>query len=139
MKYTLVIAAFLGLASARFNAAYDNQLVQRRPAHQSALHLDEDSSSDSDSDEDVQVGEQWVDYTSEIDHSGEHFTPQQSGMIDGGYVRATTARFAADSDDIFMRSMIEQYAFESKNKDGSPTGSFFMTEATAKAAASEVL
>ena len=139
MKYTLVIAALLGLTSARFNAEYDQQLVQSRSAHKSALHLSEDSESDSDSDEDVQVGEQWTDYTAEIDHSGEHFTPAQSGMVDGGYLRATTARFAEDTDDIFMRSMIEQYSFESKNKDGSPTGSFYMTPATTKAAASEVL
>ena len=38
-----------------------------------------------------------------------------------------------------MRSMIQQYAFEHKNKDGSPNGAFFMTPDSTKAAATEVL
>lgn len=60
-------------------------------------------------------------------------------MGDGGYKRVTTPRFSADSDDIFMRSMIENYAQEGKNKDGSPNGQFWMSEANARAASSEVL
>ena len=48
-------------------------------------------------------------------------------------------RFSADSDDVFMRSMIMNYAQEHKNFDGSPNGSFTMTEAAAGAAAREVL
>merc|ERR1719424_674142 len=65
------------------------------------------------------------------------------------YDRVTTPRFASDSDDIFMRSMIEQYALEEKTKvvehddgtksGGEPSGKFWMNGATAKAAASEVL
>jgi hypothetical protein len=58
---------------------------------------------------------------------------------EGGYKRVTTPRFSADSDDIFMRSMIEQYALEGKNKDGSPNGNFQMDEAATRAATSEVL
>jgi len=50
----------------------------------------------------------------------------------GEYARVTPARFAADSDDIFMRSMIEQYALEGKNKDGSPNGQFWIDEAGAR-------
>jgi len=38
-----------------------------------------------------------------------------------------------------MRSMIDQYALEGKNKDGSPNGQFFIDESGARAAASEVL
>ena len=38
-----------------------------------------------------------------------------------------------------MRSMCKTYALEGKNKDGSPNGNFVMDEATARAAASEVL
>ena len=57
----------------------------------------------------------------------------------GGYERVVTPNFAADSDDIFMRSMIQQYAVEKKNKDGSPTGSFWMRESDTRAAAMEVL
>ena len=76
----------------------------------------------------------------DVDHSGEFFKATDSGQLHGGgYERVTTARFASDSDDIFMRSMIEQYALEGKNKDGSPNGAFWMDEAGARAAASEVL
>jgi hypothetical protein len=57
----------------------------------------------------------------------------------GGYERQTPKRFAADSDDIFMRSMIEQYALEQKTKEGYPSGKFWMDEAATRAAASEVL
>jgi len=74
------------------------------------------------------------------DHSGEFFKVTEGGKLGGGgYERVTTSRFAADSDDIFMRSMIEQYALEGKNKDGSPNGQFWMDESAARAAASEVL
>merc|ERR1712071_321061 len=58
---------------------------------------------------------------------------------DGGYKRVTTPRYSADTDDIFMRSMIEQYALEGKNKDGSPNGQFWMDEANTRSAATEVL
>ena len=80
----------------------------------------------------------------EVDHSKEVFQPQDHGQLhtaggESGYERVTPARFSADSDDIFMRSMIEQYAQEHKNKDGSPNGVFTMSEASARAAANEVL
>jgi uncharacterized protein with LGFP repeats len=65
------------------------------------------------------------------------------------YDRITTPRFAADSDDIFMRSMIEQYALEEKTKvvehddgtktGGEPSGKFWMNKQGAFAASSEVL
>ena len=65
------------------------------------------------------------------------------------YERVTTPRFSQDGDDIFMRSMIEQYALEEKTKvvehddgtksGGEPTGKFWMDFNTSKAAASEVL
>jgi hypothetical protein len=76
----------------------------------------------------------------EVDHSKEVFKFTEHDMLgEGGYQRVTTPRFASDSDDIFMRSMIENYAMEGKNKDGSPNGQFWMTEALTKAACSEVL
>merc|ERR1719327_219935 len=65
------------------------------------------------------------------------------------YERVTTPRFSADTDDIFMRSMIENYALEEKTKvvkldnglttGGEPSGKFWMNEAAALAAAKEVL
>ena len=78
---------------------------------------------------------------------GDYFTPHDHEAH--YYERVTTPRFSQDGDDIFMRSMIEQYALEEKTKvvehddgtktGGEPTGKFWMNGATAKAAASEVL
>merc|ERR1719159_2372742 len=65
------------------------------------------------------------------------------------YERVTTPRFSADSDDIFMRSMIEQYALEERTKitlhddgtksGGEPSGKFWMNQSSTMAAAREVL
>jgi hypothetical protein len=38
-----------------------------------------------------------------------------------------------------MRSLIENYAIEMKDKDGKPTGNFFFDKAAAKSAAKEVV
>ena len=65
--------------------------------------------------------------------------PGLSGQLGAGeYARVTPARFATDDDDIFMRSMINNYAIE-KDADGAPSGNFIMNESTMRAAASEVL
>ena len=87
---------------------------------------------ESDSDDLVQLGDDYF-------HAGE------SGSLGAKeYERVTPARFSADSDDIFMRSMIQQYALEAKGpkdapNEGEPTGHFWMNEATTRAAAAEVL
>ena len=71
--------------------------------------------------------------------------PGQSGTLGSGeYARVTPARFASDDDDIFMRSMIQNYAIdknceEDDKKDPFPCGKFIMNQATMRAAASEVL
>jgi len=116
---------------------------------------DEEDSEDDDEDDDEESDEEsGEDDTAEkkkdkaavqledddVDHSGEFFKSTEHDKLgDGGYKRVTTPRFAADSDDIFMRSMIEQYSLEGKNKDGSPNGQFWMDEANTRAAAAEVL
>ena len=85
---------------------------------------DSDSSSDSD-DEDVQLGD---------------YLPGQSGKLGGGeYNRVIPSRFTADSDDIFMRSVYNNYAREVANKDGVPQGIFYLTKSDARALAQEVL
>merc|ERR1712167_367845 len=61
------------------------------------------------------------------------------GTLDKKYERVPPARFSADSDDLFMRSMIMKYAAEEKTEDGAPSGNFFLNEASARAASSEVL
>ena len=68
------------------------------------------------------------------------FQPGQSGKLGGGvYDRVTPARFSADSDDIFMRSVIQNYAQEGEAKDGNGNGVFTLTQSSAKALAQEVL
>merc|ERR1712166_1173623 len=60
--------------------------------------------------------------------------PGQSGTLGGAeYARVTTARFTADDDDIFMRSMINNYAIEKNSGgDGPPvaSGKFVMNAST---------
>ena len=49
------------------------------------------------------------------------------------------AHFSADSDDIFMRSVMSSYSTEAKDKDGAGTGSFSLGQGQARALATEVL
>ena len=116
--------------------AYGDHSIKQanaRPPYQSALELSSSSSSSSDDETNVQL-------------AGDYFVPGDSGMIGAkAYERVTPARFAADTDDIFMRSMIENYAVEAKtpktdtDPGGEPTGKFWMTKSGAFAAAEEVL
>ena len=150
----VVIAALLGYINARDTTPVwslksvidhrDDQAFQKvygdfstsqanaRPPYRSHMMTGVESESDDDSSSDMQM--------ESSDHSGEFFTSAESGReAHGGYERAITSHFSADSDDIFMRSMIKTYALEGKNKDGSPSGAFFLDQAGARAAASEVL
>jgi hypothetical protein len=136
---------------AKFMETFGNHATNQanaRPPLRSHVEVDESSSSsdsssskssDSSSSDDKKKNVQLED-DEEVDHSGEFFKATEHEKLgDGGYKRVTPSRFAGDEDDIFMRSMIEQYALEGKNKDGSPNGQFWMDEAAARAAASEVL
>jgi hypothetical protein len=118
MKYT-TLALFLGVATA-----------YNRPTYESNVEV---STSSSDDESNVQLG-------------GDFFIPNDSGTLGAAtYSRVTPARFASDDDDIFMRSMIENYAVEAKtpktdtDAGGAPTGKFWMTKTGAYAAAQEVL
>merc|ERR1711912_185259 len=83
----------------------------------------------------------------EYDASPKYYTPFDHEAT--YYERVTTPRFSADTDDIFMRSMIEQYALEERTKvvehadglktGGEPSGKFWMNQAAALAASKEVL
>jgi hypothetical protein len=53
------------------------------------------------------------------------------GLGESVYERVIPAKYA-DGGDSFMASMIENYALEQKNEDGSPNGRFFMDEATTR-------
>jgi len=111
------LALFIGAAAAYYTPEY----------------VELSSSSSSDDEANVLLG-------------GDSFIPGDAGMIGANaYERVVTPRFAADTDDIFMRSMIENYAIEHKtpktdtDAGGAPTGSFWMTKSAAYAAAQEVL
>merc|ERR1719504_235060 len=131
------ILALLGIASI---AETTNAIeIFAKPSHRANVQMETDTESDSDSDEEnVQVQFDGF-YPAHLAHTG----------LGSGYERVTTARFAADTDDIFMRSMIENYALEEKTCDedgkncvpsgGEPNGKFWMTKSTTLAAAKEVL
>ena len=97
----------------------------RDPLSSALVQLESDSSSDSDSDDDFI---QTTDYL-----------PGQSGANGLNYERQIPARFSGDSDDIFMRSVIQNYAQEHATKEGVPTGVFTLSESSARALAQEVL
>ena len=68
------------------------------------------------------------------------FTPSYNDAeAHGGYDRQTPERFAGERDDSLMRSLINNYSIELKNKDGSPSGNFFLDNSGAKEACQEVL
>ena len=138
MKYQLAIAALLGAMSTEEVNAITVFTTKGEVAYVQADSSDSDSSSDDSSDSSDEHS--LVQTMDDVDHSGEFFQPGQHEMLGGGgYERTTPARFAADADDIFMRSMIEQYALEQKTKEGYPSGKFWMDEAGSRAASSEVL
>mgnify|MGYP006140738579 FL=1 len=73
-----------------------------------------------------------------IDHAG--YDASMDGF--GGYktyIRDVPDRFETEADDTLMKSMYETYAMESADKDGLPTGRFWVTKESAKKAAAEVV
>ena len=77
---------------------------------------------------------------------GDDIPAWQSGREVDGYKRVATAHFSADTDDLFMRSMIMNYSVEAttcedeeKKENCKPNGQFWMTKADTRRAASEVL
>ena len=135
MKYTLAIAALLGLASFE-----ETQAITLFNTAGQAIYMESSDDDSSDSSDSEAAAVQVADDDEEEDHSGEFFRPGQHEMLGGGgYDRVIPANFANDDDDIFMRSMIEQYSLEQKTKEGLPSGKFWMDEAATRAAAAEVL
>ena len=159
MKYTLAVAALLGFVTAvhddttkvwelrsvndhkadsQLQITFGNEATKAadtRPPMRSHAQVDSsDSESSSSSSTDVQLGDDEVDHSGEFFKASEHVSDREDG-----YKRVIPSRFAADDDDIFMRSMVKTYAVEGKNKDGSPNGNFLVDEANARAASMEVL
>ena len=81
-------------------------------------------------------------HNEDLVQTGDYFYPFEKGMLGGAaYERVLPAHFEGDGDDLFMRSVIKNYALELKTDDDDkkPTGKFFLDEVQAKALASEVL
>ena len=123
MKYTLTIAALMSASSAY--TSYPG--VTFYPASYDFVQESESASS-SDDDEALVQDDDWF-------FARENGT----GPLDKKYERVPPEHFSAASDDLFMRSMIMNYAQEGKDKDGAPTGVFVMDEKNTRAAAAEVL
>merc|ERR1711935_394047 len=115
LKMKFAIAALLGLAAARTTLFTTQGQVAyvEEDDESAALQLDD-----------------W--------HPGQHETLGASA-----YERVTPERFSGDSDDIFMRSMIQNYAIEKNcaapKADPVACGNFVMNKVTMRAAAGEVL
>merc|ERR1712072_1153284 len=89
MKYTLALAALLGLTHVEETNAITIWTTRGEIAYEE---------SESDEEEAVQLND---------------WHPGQSGTLGKAeYKRVITPRFSSDDDDIFMRSMIENYAIE---------------------------
>ena len=80
-----------------------------RPPYGSAVQLEE-SESDSEDDE-INVGIA-TDKVIEEHPIYNAWESVKDGAADGKYERVITPNFSSDSDDIFMRSMIKNYAHE---------------------------
>ena len=106
--------------------------LQTKKSSKAKVAAKDSSSSSSSSDANVQLEDE------EVDHSGEFFAAGDigHGTLDKTYERVNPVKF---EDDMFMKSMVMTYAFETKNKAGDPAGAFRMNEATTRAAAMEVL
>merc|ERR1711907_663241 len=76
-----------------------------------------------------------------VQAQGDVFYPFEKGMLGGTpYERQIPAHFSGDGDDLFMRSVLKNYALEGKDEDTEkPTGKFTLDETQAKALATEVL
>jgi hypothetical protein len=140
MKISIAVAAFIGLIQATsIEQSWSPKNVDGAPQHQQAMQMESESdSSDSDSDEEnimFPVHNAWESVA--------------GGAEDGHYERVVTPNFSADSDDLFMRSMISNYAVEERTKfvteedgtktGGEPTGRFWMPKNEAMKAGNEVL
>ena len=69
------------------------------------------------------------DYTADMDGFGGYKT----------YIRDIPDRFETEADDTLMKSMYKTYAIEGEDKDGLPTGRFWVTKASAEKACDEVV
>jgi hypothetical protein len=115
---------------------HSTKQANARPPYQSAVELSSSSSSsDSDDESNIQL----------MGNPDFFFPGDDKTLGESAYKRVIPVRFESDDDDIFMRSMYENYAYEEKtpktktDAGGAPTGHFWMVKTQAYAAAQEVL
>ena len=131
---------------------YSTTMANGRPPYKSTVQIESDSeSSDSESDDEQEQANVGINSDKVIEKHPIYnaWESVKDGAADGKYERVITSNFASDSDDIFMRSMIKQYAHEKRTPieelddgtkiGGEPTGSFWMGKKDMFRAAKEVL
>ena len=111
---------------------HEAKQARRIVANDSSDSSSDSDSSDSEEDSFVQMGDFY-----RVQDIG-------TGSLDKKYERVPPEHFATGSDDLFMKSMIMNYADEGKDcdadtKECKPNGQFTMTEAATRAASAEVL
>lgn len=141
MKYTapLVLAALLGFSEVQVNAlAMRKHHYEPEELLQESSESDEDSSSDLglESDDDSSSDLQVADDDKKPEDPYPHWMHGFGGYAT--YMRDVPDRFEGAGDDKLMESMYKNYAFEGK-KNGLPDGHFWLDEANAKAASTEVV
>lgn len=128
---------------------YSTTKANEIPPYQSAVQIEE-SESDSDSDSDDETHAQLeADKVIEKHPIYNAWESVKDGHLDEKYERVITPHFSADTDDLFMRSMIKTYAHEKRTPieelddgtkiGGEPTGSFWMGKKDMFRAAKEVI
>jgi len=130
---------------------HSTTMANGRPPYQSEAQVESDSeSSDSESDEEETANVGLAVSKMISKHPTYNaWDSVKDGAPDGKYERVVTFNFANDSDDSFMRSMINTYAHEARTSieelddgtrvGGEPTGAFWMTKVEMFRAAKEVL
>ena len=77
----------------------------------------------------------------EIDHSNEYYAAGDQGMTPNGveYIRTFPAQFDEDSDNMFMKKVIDEYALEKKTDKGQPSGVFRLDKKNAMSLGKELI
>ena len=139
MKYTLAIAALLGLAQSFKLAPLGhegrlqvlNEMIFLSLQNVDPIETASPDDAEPDSDDDGRLIQTRGDY-------GEIPASFSGTEADGGYKRVVPARFDKEMDDQLMESMIKNYAREIK-KDGELTGIMMLNKDDARRASNEVL
>ena len=139
MKYSIALLALLGLVSFEQTNALEvrNSANIRHLAYESESESESESGSDSEDD----IVNVQLTGDADVDHSDEFFAAGDQGMTPNGveYVRTFPDQYSEESENKFMRGILENYALEKKNTKGEPTGVFRMDRKQTMAASKEVV